>query len=72
MAFKQDAHHITVEYNGLSTSMSKYMLDNEVFKNRITNFLLKIQDEAQKKTVEEGVDGVIISNVLDYGNGNNV
>lgn len=72
LTFKQDAHSITVDYNGLSISVSKYMLDNEVFKNRVTNFLLKIQDKAQKKAVEEGVDGVIISNVLDYGNGNNV
>ncbi len=71
LTFTQDAHSITVRYNGLSTTVSKYMLDNEVFKNRVTNFLLNIQDVAQKKAVEVGVDGVIISNVYDYGNANN-
>lgn len=70
LTFKQNAAKVIVNYNGASTTISKYMLDNEVFKNRVTNFLLKIQDEAQKKAVEEGVDGVIISNVYDYGNGN--
>lgn len=33
--------------------------------------MLRAQDAAQRKSAEEGIDGVIISNVYDYGTGGN-
>ena len=46
------------------------MLDNERFKTNAIRLLLRVQDAAQRKSAEEGIDGVIISNVYDYGSGN--
>jgi hypothetical protein len=68
LVFKHNNHGIEIRYNNYHDTFTHYGKGDDLrFKNQLMQFLTAIKGEASKKGIEDGVDGVIINNVKDYG-----